>query len=683
MPSSEPSSRLTLDELKARLDEIFYLDIVGGRSYERLLDALALERREVQDFALHWGEVAVRTDLEVGYLVVQLAPQALKAMAPTLAERWVLTALDHYDREGVRAAVAALRDVAGHAQQRPAVGFERIESRLVRFVQGLSGRPLQVAAGDSAWTDTETLYLPPTSSAADAIARYKALAALLWAQTRYGTFDAGLEAALAAIGDAERASAWLALLEAQRLAARLKRELPGLAGPLLALLAELPAELGASQALLSADGATLADSLGCLPRLMHLPAPPNAPLGSLRVALALRVRAERVAADRLVLRKAIAGLMESHGRKGPDGVSEVALEFVGQEPALSIDGEVVALPAEARAAAQSLVVDVGAVPPECLTPAGPGSAWRPTERDAADSHAGTMETHADALYDEWDYRRRAYRRQWCHLFLREPGSGEPGYVEEVRRRHAPLIRQLRRRFEALRGEDRMLRRQADGPEIDIDALVATIADRRGGAEHDERLFMRRERSERSLAAAFMVDMSGSTKGWVNEAEREALVMLCEALDALGDRYAIWGFSGWTRTRCEVYRIKDFADAYDEAVRARIAAIEAKDYTRMGPPIRHLTRQLLAQPAKHRLLVTLSDGRPDDFGDEYRGQYGVEDTRQALLEARVAGVRAYCVTIDRHGADYLRHMYGPASYTVLADVRKLPLRIADIYRRLTT
>jgi len=190
------------------------------------------------------------------------------------------------------------------------------------------------------------------------------------------------------------------------------------------------------------------------------------------------------------------------------------------------------------------------------------------------------------------------------------------------------------------------------------------------------------RNERSLAALFMVDMSGSTKGWVNDAEREALIMLCEGIEALGDRYAIYGFSGWTRTRCDIYRVKGFDDAYDDAVRARIAGIEARDYTRMGVAIRHLTKLLAAQPARHRLLVTLSDGRPDDFGDEYRGTYGIEDTRHALLEAREQGVRSYCVTIDRQGADYLKHMVGPASYTVLDEVRKLPTKIADIYRRLT-
>jgi nitric oxide reductase NorD protein len=181
---------------------------------------------------------------------------------------------------------------------------------------------------------------------------------------------------------------------------------------------------------------------------------------------------------------------------------------------------------------------------------------------------------------------------------------------------------------------------------------------------------------------FMVDMSGSTKGWINDAEREALVMLCEALEKLGDSYAIYGFSGWTRTRCDIYRIKSFADRYDESVRGRIDAIEAKDYTRMGVAIRHLTHLLARQPARHKLLVTLSDGRPDDFGDEYRGQYGIEDTRRALQEAREQGIRSYCITIDRHGADYLRHMYGPASFAVLDDVKKLPLKVADIYRKLT-
>jgi nitric oxide reductase NorD protein len=678
---SDDALRLTLDELKARLDDIFYLDIATGRSYERLLDALSLIPRWKQEFALHWGKVAARTDIEVGYLVIELAPQALRTMAAAEAERWVIAALDAYDHKGMRAAVVSLREFAASARLAAVLRLESAEARLAHFAHGLSGRPLQIAVadGNGAWTDTETLYLPTSLAGADAGERYRALVALLWAQMRFGSFHPGLDAELAACGDAERAAAWFALLEALRLSAVLARELPGLRAGLDALLAEAPRELDAARGALARPQAGVADSLAWLPRLMETPPPPQALLAPVRAQLALQVRAERVAQEILVLRRAIAGLMAALGKPG-SGETALDLALEASTGELRIDGEAVALPPDARSAAQSLMHDLGEIPPECLTPAGP-SAWTPTEREGAGPVAAT-EAAAD-VYDEWDYRRRAYRRRWCHVFERPLPPGDPDYVESVRRNYAPAIRQIRRRFEALRGEDRVLKRQPDGEEIDLDALVAAIADRRGGADTDERVFARRHRAERSLAAMFLIDMSGSTKGWVNDAEREALVMLCEALETLGDAFAIWGFSGWTRTRCEVYRIKDFGERYDAEVERRIAAIEAKDYTRMGPPLRHLTQVLLRQPAKHRLLVSLSDGRPDDFGDEYRGQYGIEDTRQALIEARRAGVRSYCVTIDRHGADYLKRMYGPAGYTVLADVRKLPLKIAEIYRKLTS
>ncbi|MCW9029024.1 MAG: hypothetical protein OQJ80_08825, partial [Kangiella sp.] len=137
---------------------------------------------------------------------------------------------------------------------------------------------------------------------------------------------------------------------------------------------------------------------------------------------------------------------------------------------------------------------------------------------------------------------------------------------------------------------------------------------------------------------------GSTKGWINDAEREALVLLCESLETLGDRYAIYGFSGMTRKRCEVYRVKRFDDAYTVEVRGRISGIRPRDYTRMGVTIRHLCHLLNEVDARTRLLITLSDGKPDDY-DTYRGAYGIEDTRQALIEAKRSGIHTFCITID--------------------------------------
>jgi len=177
-------------------------------------------------------------------------------------------------------------------------------------------------------------------------------------------------------------------------------------------------------------------------------------------------------------------------------------------------------------------------------------------------------------------------------------------------------------------------------------------------------------------------MSGSTKGWINDAERESLILLCEALESLGDRYAIYGFSGNTRKRCEIYKIKSFSERYDNDVKAKISGIKAQDYTRMGVAIRHFSKLLLEVDAKVRMLVTLSDGKPDDY-DNYRGQYGIEDTRQALVEARRNHIHSFCITIDETANDYLPHMYGAANYIVIDDVPKLPLKVSDIYRKLTT
>jgi nitric oxide reductase NorD protein len=286
------------------------------------------------------------------------------------------------------------------------------------------------------------------------------------------------------------------------------------------------------------------------------------------------------------------------------------------------------------------------------------------------------------LVAEWDYRRKAYRKQWCAVREREVEPVHDGFAAKTVEKYRGLVKHLRRTFEALRDEERLLRRQSDGDGIDLDALVEALADARDGREMTDRLFTRLHRNERNIAVAFLVDMSGSTKGWINDAERESLVLLCESLEALGDRYAIYGFSGNTRKRCELFRIKAFDQPYDAEVKARISGIRAQDYTRMGFAIRRLNELLAGIDAKTRILITISDGKPDDY-DNYRGDYGIEDTRRALQESRRQGIHPYCITIDEQARDYLPHLYGPAAYTVVDDVRSLPLKVSDIYRRLTT
>ena len=218
------------------------------------------------------------------------------------------------------------------------------------------------------------------------------------------------------------------------------------------------------------------------------------------------------------------------------------------------------------------------------------------------------------------------------------------FITDTLNKHRGLLKNLNRTFEALRQDDKRSKRQNYGDDIDLDAFVDAYIDLKQGKEVDEKLFIKLNKVERNVAVMFMIDMSGSTSGKVNTVEKESLILLCESLEILGDTYAIYGFSGKTREKCEVYRIKDFEEKYDKSVKNRICNIEAMDYTRMGASIRHLTMLLSKVEAKTKLLITLSDGKPDDV-DGYRGQYGIEDTKKALIEARFLGIHTYCITID--------------------------------------
>ncbi|NWG31078.1 MAG: VWA domain-containing protein [Rhodocyclaceae bacterium] len=682
--------KLFAHELAEILDAFLFAS-PSHRSIERLAAMLEPLPRRQQELILRIVQGAAKTNTEIAYLIATLSIDALARLDEKAFQDWVIAGLDVFDKKGLRAAVETLRDIDGFLAVREGrcfASFAEIEQRLARFVQGLSGRPLAVRSGAYPWTDTETIYLPerlaqfPTAEENRRL--YQGLVVQLWAQTRYGTFNLDLEAALERWPEREQALAWLAHLEAVRLEACVARELPGLGALLAGQRGPWPQALQPALAELQAEGADIGCTLRWLDHFMAEGAVPPAPtfIARLEPGIAQRVRAERIRRDTETLKKAI-GALKGAGGKREAAPNEFSAELNREtgEIEVRVDGEAVKLPDEARAAAASLLQDFGQVPPEALSPAG-DAPWTPDDRPKPAAPELISSREPDHRYDEWDYHRNAYRRGWCHVYVSDVKPGDGAFVRETRQRYAPFIHQLKRKFEAVRGEDRILGRQPEGEEIDLDALVEAVHDRKSGAEPSARLFCRRVRNDRSLAAMFMIDMSGSTKGWVNDAEREALVMLCEALEKLGDAYAIYGFSGWTRTRCDIYRIKDFAETYDETVRARIDGIEAKDYTRMGVAIRHLSHLLGRQPARHKLLVTLSDGRPDDFGDEYRGTYGIEDTRRALQEAREQGIRSYCITIDRQGADYLKHMMGPAAYTVLDDVKKLPLKVADIYRKLT-
>ena len=328
------------------------------------------------------------------------------------------------------------------------------------------------------------------------------------------------------------------------------------------------------------------------------------------------------------------------------------------------------------------------------------------------------------VYDEWDFRADDYKPRWCVVRQKPMAEGEPSYYGTTLHNYRALVGQVRRQFELMVPEMfRKVRKLEDGDDIDVDDVIEAMIDIRTGASPSDKFYWRRNKVQRDVAVAFLLDTSASTAEAIDEGkrtpedwdapddpveymvwlrtrrgesmrrsykriidvEKEAIVLLINALESIGDVYGIYGFSGYGRENVEFYTIKDLDEAFSERVKKRIDRISPLHATRMGPAIRHATTKLDDQDARTKLLFLISDGRPQDRGYSREGvekEYAVHDTKMALTEARRKDISTFCLTVDRNGHDYLKTMAQDIGYEVLDDIYALPQRLLYLYERLT-
>jgi len=327
-------------------------------------------------------------------------------------------------------------------------------------------------------------------------------------------------------------------------------------------------------------------------------------------------------------------------------------------------------------------------------------------------------------YDEWDFRASDYKPRWCRVVEYSLTEGTAEFFEQTLQHHSSLVAATRRQFEMLRPEIfRKIKGLLDGEEFDLDRVVEFLVERHTGQAPVGKIYWRRNKVERDVAVAFLLDMSASTdeeitkherrygqddinedprryfSWWMSrraqemlsppkriiDLEKESTVLLIKALETIGDTYGIYGFSGYGRENVEFYVIKDLDEPFSERIKRRIDKIAPVRSTRMGPAIRHATTKLDAHDAKVRILFLVSDGRPQDHGygrDRTEKEYAIHDTHTALVEAKRKGIVPFCLTVDRYGHDYLKQMCDDLGYAVVADIESLPSRITTLYRRLT-
>lgn len=289
------------------------------------------------------------------------------------------------------------------------------------------------------------------------------------------------------------------------------------------------------------------------------------------------------------------------------------------------------------------------------------------------------------LLPEWHYRKRQMQPGHCRLQMLLARDAQPCELPVELRATA---RRLRNQFQALTSQRTRLRAQANGSDLDLDACVRHAAERATGLPTAEPgLYIDSRKQQRDLSCLLLADLSLSTDAWISNSARvidvirDSMMLFGEALGATGDRFALYGFSSVRRENVRYHLIKGFDERYGATIRGRVAALKPGFYTRMGAAIRHSAAILSKQKSARKLLLILTDGKPNDL-DKYEGRYGIEDTRVAVQEARQMGLTPFCVTIDEKAGEYLPHLFGANGYTVVRDAATLPKVLPSLYVQLT-
>lgn len=349
--------------------------------------------------------------------------------------------------------------------------------------------------------------------------------------------------------------------------------------------------------------------------------------------------------------------------------------------------------------------------PSAAAASAPGSG-APQHDDGTDEALQPREP-GTFVYDEWDYQAHAYKPRWCLVKEHTLDEGEPDSFNEALRRHGALLDVVKRQFEAILPENfGKTTRLTDGEDLDLNAALEALADLRMRIPPDDKIYWRRHKVRRDVAVLVLLDMSASTaeplrtdapalpepairgprgaagrsKRRIIDLEKESIALLMQALEAIGDTYGIYGFSGYGRDGVDFYVIKDLAERFDSRIKRRLDRVTPRHATRMGAAIRHAVSKLAPQAAATKILLLLSDGRPQDRGYSRQGSekaYAVHDTHRALIESRAQGITPFCLTVDKTGHDYLQAMCGDIGYEVLDDIATLPARLPMLYRALTT
>ena len=657
-------------ELKIRIELI--LDGVDTRQIIEPVTALAgLSHALQSEFLVQLSKIAELSVNHAYALMLVYAP-ALSLMNTTDHDHWLNRIKQALVEKDFEAADSLIKHYTSFVAQldKTAVPFVSVSDILEKLVSTISNNALTVSQMDItenslAYTDGKRLFLPPSinllDNYADNYLLYKVITFQLLSQIECNSQEA-LEKVKAGIANnGERFLNQFSFIETLRINHYLKGEFPGVWKKILYLHKKLNLEPYPEAIFSGYDRTTVFDSLALIEKDdIHMP-----------FAQALPYQCD-FSPQALCLVKA-----------GEDKKQTVLMNLFKD----NVDAGEDSAADDAVADRISLRHNANAASPSNL-PEKHSDVWKQLNEMVVDHKEETQrlkdeeKQHRVFFYPEWDTSLKQYRQNWCRvqeLVMQVDDDNDQSLnISELRFSEY----QIKKTLDMIINTQRFIRYQSDGDEIDIDAWVEASSNKTQHADDFQQVYIRNNKNSRSVAIMFAIDISGSTAGWKNEIIKQSTWLLSRTLSKLDDQYAIYAFSGSGREQCDIYPVKQFDEKYSNTIKQRISKLAAQQYTRMGAAIRHLSKILNQAEAKTKILLVLTDGKPDDI-DSYRGHYGIEDTRRAFNEAKALHLNPFVLTFDKDSIEYLPYMLGKNRYRLISEISMLPVQISTLYKQLTT
>ncbi len=287
-------------------------------------------------------------------------------------------------------------------------------------------------------------------------------------------------------------------------------------------------------------------------------------------------------------------------------------------------------------------------------------------------------------YPEWDYRKRAYKQDWCFLQERKSENSHPDWVAATEAKHAPLVSHLKRQFASLTSEYLKLKRQPNGDDFDIDAVIDSQVQLRTGTTPSEALYLNQKKDIHDVSALLLLDLSFSTDAWVKDARvldsiMETVYCVGEVIEDYIDSFAVAGFSSNTRRSCRFEMLKDFQEPWDKA-KQHFGGLQPEGYTRIGPALRHAQELLINQSASRKIVILVTDGRPCDY-DRYEGTYGIKDVRKAIETGKQHGLTTHAFAIEKQATETFPMMFSRHHFDVVHSPKQLTQHMSKLFSKL--